>query len=72
MRRYRDLTPTFPDPADWTLPQILRVRARTHGERPFLEVPFQDAAYSFAETLEISERIAANLVGDGLATATGS
>jgi crotonobetaine/carnitine-CoA ligase len=66
LRRYRDLTPTFPDPADWTLPQILRERARTHGERPFLEVPFQDAAYSFAATLEISERIAANLVGDGL------
>ena len=66
VRRYRDLTPTFDDPADWTLPQILRERARTHGERSFLEVPFQDAAYSFSETLELAERIAANLVGDGL------
>jgi crotonobetaine/carnitine-CoA ligase len=66
VRRYRDLTPTFNNPADWTLPQILRERARTHGERSFLEVPFQGAAYSFSETLELAERIAANLVGDGL------
>ncbi|HEX5193208.1 MAG TPA: AMP-binding protein [Solirubrobacteraceae bacterium] len=66
MRRYRELTPTFPDPADWTLPKILRERAQTHADRSFLEVPFQDVAHSFAETLEISERIAANLVGDGL------
>jgi crotonobetaine/carnitine-CoA ligase len=66
MRTYRDLHPTFPDPRTWTLPWILRERARTYGDRPFLEVPFQGRAYTYAETLQASETIAAGLLRDGM------
>ena len=66
MRRYLDLHPTFADPCNWTLPWILRERARTHEDRSFLEVPFQDVTYSFRETLQLSERIAGALLVDGL------
>jgi crotonobetaine/carnitine-CoA ligase len=66
VRRFRDLHPTFDDPLTWTLPWILRERARTHADRSFLELPFQDVAYTFGETLDLSERIASTLVADGL------
>jgi carnitine-CoA ligase len=66
VRRYRDLQPSFEDPRTWTLPWILRERAVTHGDRSFLEVPFQDVAYSFRETLRLSESIAGAFIDDGL------
>jgi carnitine-CoA ligase len=68
MEHYRDFEPTFGDVEMWTLPRILQYRARTHGDRSFLELPFQDRAYSFVETLALSETIAAGFVRAGLAS----
>ena len=67
MEHYRDFEPTFGDVEMWTLPRILRERARTHGDRGFLELPFQDRGYSFIEALGLSETIAAGFVRAGLA-----
>lgn len=65
MRTYRDLHPTYPDRAAWTLPAVLRDRASTHGDRTFLDVPFQDVAMTYAETLDAAERVGAALLAGG-------
>jgi len=65
MRIYRDLHPTFSDRACWNLPWILRERARTHGDRPYLDVPFQGHRSTYAETLGTAEAVAAALLADG-------
>ncbi|CAB4910130.1 unannotated protein [freshwater metagenome] len=63
MRTYRDLHPIFEDQERWTLPHVLRERARTHGDRIYLDVPSQGGRWTYAETLETSEAIAAGLLG---------
>lgn len=65
MRTYRDLKPTFEDPACWQLPWILRERAQTHADRVYLDVPGEGLALSFADTLAAAERIAAGLLDGG-------
>jgi carnitine-CoA ligase len=62
MQTFTGMTPTFSDRADWTLPHVLRTRARTHGDRTFLDVPEDGATYTFAETLDRAERIATTLL----------
>jgi crotonobetaine/carnitine-CoA ligase len=64
-RRYRDFEPTFAERSRWTLPWILRERARTHADKTYLEVPDHGVELSFAATLTEAERIAAGLLGDG-------
>jgi len=65
MRTYTDMVPTFADRSEWTTPAVLRSRARTHGERVWLEVPSTGEQYTFAQTLEIAERIASGLLARG-------
>src|ERR1700761_2791528 len=64
-RTYDEMRTTFADWRDWTVPGILRHRAGTHGDKVYLEVPHQDAALTFAETLAWAERIAGGLIADG-------
>jgi carnitine-CoA ligase len=64
-RTYPRFEPTFADRSRWTVPAILRERARTHGEKTYLDVPDHGVALSFAETLRAAEEIAAGLLGDG-------
>ena len=64
-RTYRDLRPTFGDQAHWNLPWILRHRAQTHADRPYLDVPGHGLVLTFAETLARSESIAAGLRAHG-------
>lgn len=56
------VVPTFPDRGTWTLPQVLRTRARTHGDATFLHFPEGDVTHTYAATLESSERIATGLL----------
>lgn len=65
MRTYRDLRPTYPDRTTWTLPAVLRHRARTHGGRTFLDVPFQDVTMTYAQTLDAAERVGGALLAGG-------
>lgn len=67
MRHYRELNLTYPDRRSWTLPRVLRDRARTHGERTFAEVPDQDVTLTFAQTLDAAERVGGALLAGGCA-----
>jgi crotonobetaine/carnitine-CoA ligase len=67
MRYYRDLHLTYPDRRSWTLPAVLRDRARTHGERTFVEVPDQDVTLTYAQTLDAAERVGGALLAGGCA-----
>jgi crotonobetaine/carnitine-CoA ligase len=65
MRTYNDLRPTFEDQRTWTLPWILRERARTHGASIYLDTPFQNHKFTYAQTLDAAERIASGLLAHG-------
>ncbi len=65
MSVYSGYAPTFADPDDWSIPRILRTRARTHGDRVYLDAPGFGERHSYAATLERAERIAAGLIGAG-------
>lgn len=67
MRTYRDLHPTFADPGCWSLPWILRQRARTHGESVYLDVPHQQVRLTYAQTLQRAQTIARALLRAGCA-----
>lgn len=64
-RVYEQLPPTFADRRDWSVPTILRERARTHGDSVYLDVPGDGVRMTFAETLASAERIAASLLAAG-------
>lgn len=64
-RSYDQYRPTFADRRRWNTPDVLRHRAETHGERIYLDVPWTGEAYSYAETLELAERVARGLLGAG-------
>ena len=64
-RSYDQYRPTFDDRRGWNSPDVLRRRARTHGERTYLEVPATGETYSYAETLELAERVARGLLEAG-------
>ncbi|MDE0653303.1 MAG: AMP-binding protein [bacterium] len=64
-RSYDQYRPSFADRRRWNTPDVLRHRAETHGERIYLDVPWTGEAYSYAETLELAERVAGGLLGAG-------
>lgn len=66
-RTYDQYRPTFADRRSWNTPDVLRHRAETHGDRIYLDVPATGEAYSYAETLELAERVARGLLGAGAA-----
>jgi carnitine-CoA ligase len=66
MQIYEEMQLTFTDRRQWTLPSVLRERARTHGDRVFIAVPEEERSYSFAGTLEAAEQIATNLLAEGV------
>jgi crotonobetaine/carnitine-CoA ligase len=65
MQTYTDLHPVVADPADWHLPGILRDRAATYGDKVYLDVPDHGKSWSYAETLDASERIGSALLAHG-------
>ncbi len=66
-RSYDQYRPTFADRRHWNSPQVLRHRAATHADRTYLDVPSTGETYTYAETLELSERVARNLLAAGAA-----
>ena len=64
-RTYDQYRPTYADRHRWNSPDVLRHRARTHGEHVYLDVPATGESYTYAETLELSERVACGLLAAG-------
>ena len=64
-RSYDQFRPTFADRRRWNSPDVLRHRAQTHGDRVYLDVPSTGESYTYAETLELAERVARGLIGAG-------
>ena len=64
-RSYDQFRPTFADRRRWNSPDVLRHRAKTHGDRVYLDVPSTGESYTYAETLELAERVARGLIGAG-------
>ena len=65
-RFYDQYSPSFQDRSDWNSPTVLRHHA---GERPnsiYLNVPWANESYSYAETLDISERVASGMLSAGV------
>ena len=65
MGDYPPLTLTFPDMRDWVFPRILEIRARMHGDRPFIQ-PLGGAALTYAETDRLVNRLAHGLAAQGV------
>ncbi len=61
------MTFVVPDRSRWVLPELLRERARELGDRPFLSFAAREAAVTYAEADEQSERLAAGLADLGVA-----
>jgi crotonobetaine/carnitine-CoA ligase len=65
MRTHPGFAPTLPDREQWTVPEVLRLRARTHAEKVYLDVPSTGERYTFAATLDLAERVASGLLAVG-------
>lgn len=65
LRSYDQYRPSFADRGHWNSPHVLRHRAETHGDRVYLDVPWTGESYSYAETLDLAERVARNLLAAG-------
>jgi len=55
------------DPRRWVLPELLRQRAREQGDRRFLSFAVDEAAVTYGEADELSDRLAAGLAALGVA-----
>ncbi|GAA3759168.1 ATP-dependent acyl-CoA ligase [Plantactinospora mayteni] len=64
---YRDLVPTFPDPETWTFDHVLRHHAAQRPDAVCLDVPEEDATWTYAQALESAERVASTLYRSGAA-----
>ncbi|MGZ0218731.1 MAG: AMP-binding protein [Acidimicrobiales bacterium] len=62
---YEDFNPTFESRTDWSSPQVLRERARLHPDRVYLDVPWTGEIFTYAETLDLAERVGAGMLSTG-------
>ncbi len=64
-QHYDEYTPSYPDRASWSSPRVLRDRAARHPHRTYLDVPWSGESYTFAETLDLSERVGSGMLAAG-------
>ena len=62
---YEGFNPTFESRTDWSSPQVLRERARLHPDRVYLDVPWTGEIFTYAETLDLAERVGAGMLSTG-------
>lgn len=62
---FETFDPTFESRSEWSSPHVLRERARRHPDRVYLEVPWADESYTYAETLEVAERVGSGMLAAG-------
>ena len=65
MGDFPQLSLTFPEMRDWVFPHILEIRARMHGDRPFIQA-LGGAALSYAEADRLVNRLAHGLAAQGI------
>ncbi|MCQ3809997.1 MAG: AMP-binding protein [Acidimicrobiia bacterium] len=65
---YDEYTPTYEDRAWWSSPRVLRDRAARHPHRTYLDVPWSGESYTFAETLDLAERVGSGMLAAGALT----
>ena len=58
---YDEYIPTISDRSNWTLPYVLNLRASTHKNSVYLEIPDSNIKYTFGEIYD-----QASLIGSGL------
>ena len=64
-RYFEDFNPTFGSRTDWSSPYVLRERARLHPDRVYLDVPWAGESFTYAETLDLAERVGSGMLGAG-------
>ena len=64
-RFYKQYSPTFQSRPDWNSPTVLRHHATERPDSTYLVVPWADESYSYAETLDIAERVASGMLTSG-------
>ncbi|MEC7878762.1 MAG: class I adenylate-forming enzyme family protein, partial [Actinomycetota bacterium] len=62
---YEEYNPTFPSRANWNSPTVLRERAQKHPDKIYLDVPWTNESFSYAETLEAAERVGSGMLNAG-------
>ncbi len=65
MRTYDQYKPTWTDRSSWNSPQVLRRRSESHAESIYLEVPSEGVSLTYAETLQVAEKVGRNLLAGG-------
>tara|TARA_B100000945_G_scaffold148138_1_gene118625 strand:+ start:1327 stop:2988 length:1662 start_codon:yes stop_codon:yes gene_type:complete len=59
---YEEYHPTFPSRSKWNSPTVLRERARKHPDKIYLDIPWANESFSYAETLEAAERVGSGML----------
>lgn len=62
---YTELVPTFPDPGTWTFSHVLRHHAAARPQAVCLDVPEEQATWTYASALGSAERVAGSLYAAG-------
>lgn len=65
MLTYEEFQPSVTDRGDWTLPRMLEVRAGTHGDRIYLDVPSTGFTMTYSQTWTAACQIAGGLLERG-------
>ena len=62
---YDEYSPTYAGRTRWSSPRVLRDRAARHPHRTYLDVPWSGESYTFAETLDLAERVGSGMLASG-------
>ena len=62
---YDQYSPSFDSRFDWNSPSVLRNHAYERPDSTYLVVPWADESYTYAQTLDISERVASGMLSTG-------
>ena len=64
-RNYDQYRPTFGHREMWSAPAVLAERARTHGDKTYLDVGWTGERFTYAESLDIAQRVGRGLLAGG-------
>ena len=64
-RVYDQYEPSDAERGDWSSPHVLRDRAARHPDKVYLDVPWAGESYTYAETLELAERVGSGMLAAG-------